>query len=189
MLTLSIKYSHRGKDSIKHMAQEYPLRPNVCLILLNSKGKLLLAERAGEPGVWQFPQGGVEPGGSEEESVLRELQEELGVPKRSLTILRRLSARHSYEFQKPKKYGNRLWRGQEQSFWLVLFTGDDSQIDLEQDEQELMDYSWCSVQEVLERAQPKRLVGYRKVLPEVEVFLRESFPQLSKLNSRATGSR
>ena len=43
-------------------------RANVGIIVANDDGRLLLAGRAGRKG-WQFPQGGVAPGESEEEAM------------------------------------------------------------------------------------------------------------------------
>ena len=82
------------------------------MIVVNTRGKIFLGERAGEPGIWQLPQGGAEPDLSLEENVIRELHEELGAPKKYFKIRRKLRARHRYEWQTPPKYAKGRWRGQ-----------------------------------------------------------------------------
>jgi putative (di)nucleoside polyphosphate hydrolase len=53
-------------------------RANVGIMLMSGDGKLFIARRAGGRG-WQFPQGGMRRGESDEESLFRELMEEIGV--------------------------------------------------------------------------------------------------------------
>ncbi|NMC62339.1 MAG: NUDIX domain-containing protein [SAR324 cluster bacterium] len=151
--------------------EKLPLRPNVCMIVFNNQGKLFLGERAGTPGVWQFPQGGIENGASLEENVLRELHEELGAESSLFLIVKRLQAEHSYEFEETPAYAVGKWRGQAQQYWLVQFKGCDSDINLGRFERELMSFKWCSIEELRSLAEGKRLIGYEKALPEVEEYL------------------
>ncbi|RIL11965.1 MAG: RNA pyrophosphohydrolase [Proteobacteria bacterium] len=144
-----------------------PLRPNVCMLILNKERKLFLGERLGEPGVWQFPQGGVDTGQSLEENVLRELEEELGAPRARFRILRKLSATHQYDWGTTPAYAIGRWRGQSQTFWLVEFLGTDSEINLSKNDPELSDYKWCTIDEVRKLAEPKRLIGYEAALKEL----------------------
>ena len=121
--------------------------------------------------MWQFPQGGVEKGSRLEANALREAEEELGVSQTRLQILRRLSATHRYDFSKPPAYAIDKYRGQEQVFFLLEFTGDDSEIDLARHAPEFDAYRWCSPPEVRALAEPKRLPGYEAPLREVEQYL------------------
>src|SRR5690606_35818078 len=61
-------------------------RANVGIILANADGKLLLAGRIGNKG-WQFPQGGMLVGESEEAAMYRELHEEIGLRAEDVQIL------------------------------------------------------------------------------------------------------
>ncbi len=152
---------------------QLPLRPNVCMLLFNREYRLFLGERHGEPGVWQFPQGGAEPEYSLEENVYRELEEELGIPRKSLKIERKLQATHEYEFKTPPSYAKGKWRGQTQTFWLVRFLGQDSELNLDTAEPEFMAWKWCEIEEVRTLAEPKRLLGYERPLQEFRNFLSE----------------
>jgi putative (di)nucleoside polyphosphate hydrolase len=154
--------------------KKLPLRPNVCMLVYNSKGKLFLGERVDERGHWQFPQGGAEPRYSLKENVLRELKEELGISCQHVGKVKRLTSRHQYEWRSPPKYANGKWRGQKQTFWLVEFLGDDSDLDLASfHEPEFRSWLWCSVAEVRRRAAPHRLPGYSGALTEFLAFKRQ----------------
>lgn len=61
-----------------------PYRPNVGMIVFNSKGEVLTGERIGFPGAWQFPQGGIDKGEDPYEAAVRELYEEVGIQKPEL---------------------------------------------------------------------------------------------------------
>jgi len=153
------------------MTNSLPLRPNVCMLIVNSSDLLFLGERAGSPNVWQFPQGGVEEDCSLEETVLRELHEELGADQRYFKIIKKLRSEHSYEWQTPPAYAKDRFRGQIQSFWLVRFTGSDDQIDLNRYDPEFMKFKWCNSKQILELAEPIRLTGYMQPLREYEDYL------------------
>lgn len=53
-------------------------RPNVAGLMIREDGKLLICERSRDPGAWQFPQGGIDPGETALEAVHREVCEEVG---------------------------------------------------------------------------------------------------------------
>jgi putative (di)nucleoside polyphosphate hydrolase len=144
-----------------------PLRPNVCIILYNQRGQLLLGERLGKPGYWQFPQGGIEPGSAPRETVRRELQEELGLPRRAIGTITQLTSTHAYEWHNPPPYALNRWRGQDQSFWLVQFLGSDADINLAAHEpQEFRAWRWCSLGTVPRWVPAERRAAYAGALRE-----------------------
>jgi putative (di)nucleoside polyphosphate hydrolase len=160
------------------------LRPNVCMLVYNKKGHLFLGERYGKPGHWQFPQGGVEQGESLKENVLRELKEEIGVSKKVLGSITRLRARNSYRWRKIPDYARGRWVGQTQTFWLVEFTGDDSDIDLDASaDPEFSSWRWCTVTTVKKVAARERIAGYTAALREFVDFKKR---KLSRSTSRVT---
>lgn len=164
-----------GDDPLDRMApKKLPLRPNVCMLVYNRKGRLFLGERCNKSGHWQLPQGGAEPRYTLKENVIREVREELGVKRRHLGRIKKLQSKHEYEWEKTPKYARGRWRGQKQTFWVVEFTGTDDDIDLESfREPEFSSWRWCSVSEVKRRAAPIRRAGYRDALAEFTALKRE----------------
>lgn len=95
-------------------------RANVGIILANSDDKLMLAGRAGAKG-WQFPQGGMLQGEEPEQSMYRELHEEVGLTQADVELLGVTSDWLRYKL--PDKYLRRgslpLCIGQKQR-WFML---------------------------------------------------------------------
>jgi putative (di)nucleoside polyphosphate hydrolase len=95
-------------------------RANVGIILANADGKLLLAGRIGNKG-WQFPQGGMLEGESDEEAMYRELYEEVGLVAHDVEILG--ATRDWLRYRLPERYVRRgskpLCIGQKQR-WFML---------------------------------------------------------------------
>jgi putative (di)nucleoside polyphosphate hydrolase len=102
-------------------------RANVGIVLMAGDGKLFLGRRTGGKG-WQFPQGGMREGESAEESLFRELHEEVGLEQRHVKLLGgtehwlryRLPARYVRHGQKP------LCLGQKQLWFLLQLDTDES---------------------------------------------------------------
>ena len=158
-------------SAAKQSSKLSKLRPNVCMLVYNSKGQLFLGERLGKPGHWQFPQGGVEPKDSLKANVLRELNEEIGITKKHIGSLRKLRARHSYLWKKVPAYAKGTWLGQRQTFWLVEFIGKNSDIKLDAGEEpEFSQWRWCSARTVRRLAASERLEGYEKAISEFLEF-------------------
>ena len=141
------------------------------MLVFNQDFHLFLGERLNQPGIWQLPQGGVEEELSEEENVLKELNEELGVDRDKFKIARKLRATNEYEWETPPKHFEKKWRGQVQSFWLVEFLGADSDIVLDRFEPEFMNWKWCNSYQVRELSEPVRVPGYTLPLREFEDFI------------------
>jgi putative (di)nucleoside polyphosphate hydrolase len=157
------------------------------MLVYNSKGRLLLGERYGEPGHWQFPQGGAESRYSLRENVIREVREELGLHKRHIGRITKLASKHEYEWRTPPRYAHKKWRGQKQTFWLVEFVGADNDIDLKSHkEQEFGAWEWCSATEVARRVPSFRRAGYRGPLREFLDFKRAKMktPPSKRRNGR-----
>jgi 8-oxo-dGTP diphosphatase len=68
--------------------------------LIDADGRILLAQRpAGKSlaGLWEFPGGKVEPGETPEQTLVRELDEELGIATRIACLAPLTFASHTYE--------------------------------------------------------------------------------------------
>jgi 8-oxo-dGTP diphosphatase len=79
----SVCYAFSFHDFItRYHALKRPIVWVVAAVLINDRGEMLISERPqgkALPGVWELPGGKMEPGETPEISLIRELQEELGI--------------------------------------------------------------------------------------------------------------
>lgn len=118
-------------------------RKGVGIILLNKGRQVLVGRRIGdETGLWQMPQGGIEPGESPAEAALRELREEIGTD--NVELLAESQSWFRYDlpsaFHKNGRSGR--WRGQRQKWLVMRFLGDDSEIDIATEHPEFAAWRW-----------------------------------------------
>lgn len=81
-------------------ASPKPIILVVACALVDADGRVLIAQRPeGKPmaGLWEFPGGKVEPGETPEETVVRELREELGIETKPACLAPLTFASHAYD--------------------------------------------------------------------------------------------
>jgi putative (di)nucleoside polyphosphate hydrolase len=95
-------------------------RANVGIVLMSGEGQLFVGRRSGGRG-WQFPQGGMSRGESGEDSLFRELKEEIGLDHNDVQIVGR--TRHWLRYRLPPRYVRRNVQptclGQKQHWFLL----------------------------------------------------------------------
>ena len=119
-----------SENALKHGRSQY--RPGVGVMLLNRRGEVFVARRIDVPTeAWQMPQGGIDEGEDPRGSGDSRAQggdrdrssRDPGRKQRLAALL--LPA----ELIAKGRHG--LWRGQRQKWFVMRFTGDDSEINLE----------------------------------------------------------
>ncbi|BDS08204.1 RNA pyrophosphohydrolase [Oceaniferula spumae] len=92
-------------------------RPNVAALVINREGKLLVCERVKSKGAWQFPQGGADSGEKLTKALIREVEEEIGLPADSYKILEKRGG-YTYLYPDQVRKQKCYFDGQEQTYYL-----------------------------------------------------------------------
>ena len=125
-------------------------RKCVGIMLINNKNEVFVGERIDIPGIWQMPQGGVMESEEEIQAVLRELEEETGIRTNQDIIC---ALERPIQYTIPSSSLPSSWKGdfigQSISFYLVKFSGPDSEINLSHwQTPEFRDYKWISIDDL-----------------------------------------
>jgi putative (di)nucleoside polyphosphate hydrolase len=151
-----------------------PYRPCAGIVLLNSEGLVWIGRRFDELiqqealKRWQMPQGGIDEKEDPESAARRELQEETGV--QTVEVLDK--TKHWIYYDLPREaVGKALkgkYRGQRQLWFAMRFTGDKSEIKLDQHghKPEFEAWRWASGTEVLNLIVDFKRPAYEAVLGE-----------------------
>lgn len=113
------------------MIDQDGFRQGVGIILVNNRRQLFFAKRIGKS-AWQFPQGGMKLNETPEESMFRELYEEVGLNSTDVRII--ASTRGWLKYRLPgrlvREHSKPLCIGQKQKWFLLHFLNVDERIDL-----------------------------------------------------------
>lgn len=144
-------------------------RPNVGIMLANSRGELLWARRVGQS-AWQFPQGGIQSGESAEDALYRELHEEVGLVTDDVKIIG--STRGWLRYRLPprlvRQRANPVCIGQKQRWFLLQMLADDEAISVDHGEPPEFDgWSWVSYWYPLGQVISFKREVYRRALKEL----------------------
>ena len=136
-------------------------------MLLNPRREVFVAQRLDMPSeAWQMPQGGIDKGETPRQAALRELKEEIGTDKARI----RAESRDWLTYDLPAALAAQLWhgrfRGQAQKWFLLDFTGRDSDIDIATAKPEFSRWQWVPAPRVIELIVPFKRALYEQVLEE-----------------------
>ena len=153
----------------QRMSENREYRPCVGVMLVNAEGKAFVGKRIDnrEGDWWQMPQGGVDRGEDLEVALLREVEEEVGARTEHLEVIARLPEELLYDL--PPELRGKLWggryRGQRQSWFLVRFTGADSDIDLAAHKHpEFCEWKWVDPELLPELIVPFKREVYQSIV-------------------------
>lgn len=125
-------------------------RKKAAAVVINDEGKFLLLQlQIYDVHQWNIPGGGIDEGETPEETILRELKEELGCEK--FEILERSPVPNRYDW--PQEVVDRrfadtgtLYLGQDCTQFVVRFLGEDSDIQLQ--DKEIRKHIWVSLDDL-----------------------------------------
>ncbi len=142
-------------------------RANVGLAVFSKQGNVFLGRRINSHGAfqWQMPQGGIDPNEATHEAALRELEEEIGVSMKLITVLEETEDWYYYDF--PPDLKKRLggpYIGQRQKWFALRFTGSDSDIRLDLHKPEFDAWRWARPDDVVPSCVPFKRPVYSDVL-------------------------
>lgn len=141
------------------MTEEKSYRPNVGLMVLNGRGDVFMAHRRDTRDMaWQMPQGGIDRGEAPYDAAIRELYEETGM--RSVSLMAESLHWYSYDFPEDVHFVSekkKSYAGQTQKWFLFMFEGDESEIDLERPHPEFNAWRWAPAEQV-----PGMIVAFKK---------------------------
>ena len=155
------------------MTSDLPYRPCVGIMLVNADGKVFAGKRIDQTVEgWQMPQGGIDDGESPRDAVLRELHEETGTTKAE--IVAELPDWLYYDL--PEHLVGIAFKGkfkgQKQKWFLLRFTGQDSDIDLAAHEPEFSDWQWFDLDDIPGLIVPFKRPTYEAVIAGFRHLLR-----------------
>tara|TARA_B100000780_G_scaffold240714_1_gene182952 strand:+ start:1683 stop:2153 length:471 start_codon:yes stop_codon:yes gene_type:complete len=155
---------------MKH--KNLPLRTGVGITILNSKNQVFVGKRKDNPfDKWQMPQGGVDPDEPLLVAMKRELQEETSI--KSIEILKEFDQWLEYEL--PENLIGKIWkgryRGQKQKWFIVRFTGPESQININTKYPEFIEWKWIDMDLLPDLIVNFKKHIYKNVLAELKKYI------------------
>jgi putative (di)nucleoside polyphosphate hydrolase len=144
--------------SAKKSKKDLPYRPCAGLMVINALGQVFVARRIdSEAEAWQMPQGGIDKGEEPRQAALRELEEEIGTGKAEILA----ESTEWLHYDLPEHLIGKVWkgkyRGQKQKWFLLRFTGQDSDINIATEHPEFSEWKWMDLQDV-----PKFIVPFKR---------------------------
>ena len=157
---------------MKKKFSQLPLRSGVGIIVLNKDNKVFVAKRIdNSKNFWQMPQGGVDKDEIFLDAAYRELEEETSI--KNVKLIKELDGTITYEL--PDQLLGIIWkgkyRGQKQKWFLMRFTGEDSEINIKTKNPEFLDWKWIDLENITDLVVDFKLHVYEDVKKKVNEIL------------------
>lgn len=161
-------------DGRRQVRRPDEYRPGVGIMLINGRGDVFIGRRADVQHVaWQMPQGGIDDGESPLQAAKRELDEEIGTNNAEVVAESQGWLYYDVPEALARKAWAGRWKGQRQKWFVMLFKGSDSDIDLAGEHPEFNEWRWVSVQELTELAVSFKRQLYLNVVGEFATIFRD----------------
>ena len=152
--------------------KKLPLRIGVGVVVLNNKNQVFVGKRKDNPvDKWQMPQGGINKNEDFLSAMKRELEEETSI--RNIKVLKELDK--NFEYELPKELLGIIWkgkfRGQKQRWFIVKFTGEDKEINLNTKHPEFIEWRWINFEELPNVIVDFKKKVYEELLKELRKFI------------------
>ena len=147
---------------------QLPLRVGVGIALLNNENKVFVGKRIDNPnGFWQMPQGGVNENEIFEIAAKRELEEETGI--KSVKLIKEIDDWLIYNL--PPNLLGKIWKGkysgQKQKWFIMKFTGNEKEININTKNPEFLDWKWVNPSELPRIAVNFKISIYKRISKEI----------------------
>lgn len=144
---------------------DLPYRPCVGLALFNDVGSVFVGHRIDARGSWQMPQGGIDAGEDILEAAFRELEEEIGTRKADIIRIADEKIRYDVPRELSVKHWGGQFRGQEQTWVALRFTGTDKDINLNaHTPAEFDNWQWVPLSHTVDLIVPFKVETYKRVI-------------------------
>jgi putative (di)nucleoside polyphosphate hydrolase len=149
-------------------------RSGIGVMLLNRQGQVFVARRNDVEGeAWQMPQGGIDSGETPRQAALRELREEIGTDDAEIIAESKEWLYYDVPADLAQKAWTKKWRGQRQKWFVLIFKGQDSDIDLATEHPEFNAWRWVPVEELSALVVPFKRQIYINLLGEFATVFRD----------------
>jgi putative (di)nucleoside polyphosphate hydrolase len=141
-------------------------RKGAGIILLNKDKKVFVGKRndAVYQDAWQMPQGGINENEEPLQAAFRELKEEIGT--NEVNVLSEYPGWLKYNI--PQEMTPKVWQGkfvgQEQKWYLMMFEGNDTSININTQAPEFYDWKWESPENLVTIIIPFKKELYSKLV-------------------------
>tara|TARA_B100001540_G_scaffold137999_1_gene122679 strand:+ start:179 stop:655 length:477 start_codon:yes stop_codon:yes gene_type:complete len=157
---------------MKKKFSQLPLRSGVGIIVLNKDNKVFVAKRIDNPmNFWQMPQGGIDGDENFLKAAYRELEEETSI--KNVELIKEIDGTITYEL--PDHLLGIIWkgkyRGQKQKWFLMRFTGDDSEINIATKKPEFLDWKWIELDLITDLVVDFKLNVYKELKEKVKKII------------------
>ena len=157
---------------MKDIFRNLPLRNGVGIIVLNKKNKIFVARRIDNPKkFWQMPQGGIDEGEDYLSAAYRELEEETSITK--VELIKELDGFTTYEL--PDNLLGIIWkgkyRGQKQKWFIMKFTGEDKEINIQTQKPEFLEWKWIDLETLTKVVVDFKLHVYKELKKEIRLII------------------